>query len=432
MKDRANVLIYPAGSENAMEVYYSLKYNIHFTVFGATRVSNHAEYIYPEGRLYFGNLTISDESVVDELNSVVEQFQIDFIIPTHDTIALFLMEHQADIHAQIICSPYETAKLAENKKLMFEALAECPFVPRVYQNPEQIEQYPVFLKPYIGTGGRGTFLANNRSELEEILLKQSDLLICEYLPGREYTVDCFTNKKGELLFAGPRTRERIINGMAHRCERVEDSREFKKIARELNDKLVLCGAWFFQVKEDGNENLKLMEFSVRQAGTMAFFRQLGVNFAALSLLDAMGYDVKVLFNDYRLILDRCLEAGYRLDYKYDRLYVDFDHTLIVEDKVNTVLMKLIYQCINKKKKVILLTKHVLDLDESLKKYRIDKALFDEIILLREEDSKANYIAKANAVFVDNRFPERELVRKICSIPVFDVDAAGCLIDTADV
>ena len=92
------------------------------------------------------------------------------------------------------------------------------------------------------------------------------------------------------------------------------------------------GAWFFQVKEDKQGSLKLMEFSVRQAGTMNFYRQLGINFAALSLFDAMGYDVKIIFNDYNLTLDRCLKNCYKFDYYYEKLYIDFDDTLMIKRK----------------------------------------------------------------------------------------------------
>ena len=192
------------------------------------------------------------------------------------------------------------------------------------------------------------------------------------------------------------------------------------------------GSWFFQVKENEERELKLMEFSVRQAGTMTFFRQLGVNFAALSLFDSMGYDVTVLFNDYDLILDRSLKNNFRLNYEYNTLYIDFDDTLIVDSKVNTTLIKLIYQSINQTKKIVLLTKHAYDLEESLLKYRISKELFDEIIILEPSKSKADYITEPESVFIDNYFPERLSVREKCNIPVFDVDAIECLINSNEI
>ncbi|MEQ8196865.1 MAG: ATP-grasp domain-containing protein [Clostridiaceae bacterium] len=430
MKQVVNVLIFPAGSVSAINIYDSLKYNPNFNVFGASAKADHAEFIYPQGKLFSGNLFITQKDFIDEFNKVIEKFKIDYIIPTHDTVALFLARHCRSIKAELICSPYKTAKIAENKKLTCECLKDLYFYPKVYNSINEITNYPVFLKPYVGAGGKGTYLVTSKEDLKVILKKNPDLLISEYLPGREYTVDCFTNKDGELLFAGARTRERITIGITFHSVRTEPDSEFKSIAEELNNKLKFRGAWFFQVKEDGFGNLKLMEFSVRQAGTMAFYRQLGINFAALSVFDAMGRDLRVVFNDYKLILDRTVKSSYRLDYQYEILYIDLDETLIVNGNVNTDLMKLIYQSVNANKKVVLLTKHPYVLDGSLRKYRINKDLFDEIILLEPEKEKAEYIAKSNAVFIDNSFAERILVKEICNIPVFDVDAVECLIDSS--
>lgn len=430
MVDKVNILIFPAGLENAIDIYDSLKYNLHFNVFGASGKKDHAEFIYPKERLFIGDLYITKESFIDEFNKVLGEFKIDYIIPTHDTIALFLTEHQNEISAKVVCSPYETSRIAENKKLTYEVLKDSPFYPKVYKSADEVTKYPVFLKLFVGAGGKGTDLANNKDELEQILAKNSDLLVCEYLPGKEYTVDCFTNKDGVLLFAGPRKRERITLGITFHSERVENNSEFEAIARDLNNKFKFRGAWFFQVKEDEFGHIKLMEFSVRQAGTMAFYRHLGVNFAALSIFDAMGYNVKVLFNDYKITLDRRLKSSYRFDYQYEKVYVDFDDTIIVEGKVNTTLMKLIYQCVNSNKQIVLLTKNADDFDELLKRYRISRELFDEIILIEPEKKKADYIDNSRAVFIDNYFPERVSVKEICNIPVFDVDAVECLIDSS--
>lgn len=39
-----NVLVFPAGS--GIDIYYALCNNIHFSVYGISGVSDHAEYVY--------------------------------------------------------------------------------------------------------------------------------------------------------------------------------------------------------------------------------------------------------------------------------------------------------------------------------------------------------------------------------------------------
>jgi predicted ATP-grasp superfamily ATP-dependent carboligase len=424
-----NVLIFPAGSEIGLEILNSLKYNLHFNVYGASGMEDHAKLVYPKECYFEGDLYINEPSFINNFNEVINRFNIDYIFPTHDSIALYLSEHRKEINAELICTTVETARIARSKKKMYETLKEFAFTPKTYNIEDYISEFPVFLKPDIGEGGKHTIIAKNKYEIEEAINKKPDLIICEYLPGKEYTVDCFTDRNGELLFIGPRTRNRITMGISFHSERIALNEEIIDIAQKLNSFFTFRGSWFFQVKEDGNGKQKLMEFAVRQSSTMGLYRQLGVNFALLSLFDYMGYDVKVLFNDYHLVLDRCLHNSYCLSYEYNKLYIDFDDTLIVNGKVNTTLMKLIYQNINANKQVILLTKHAYDLDESLKKYRINKELFDEIILIDPNKMKADYIDRSKAVFIDNYFPERLSVKEVCNIPVFDVDAVECLLDS---
>lgn len=425
--EKINVLIFPAGAENALEIYEALKYNLHFSLFGASGKSDYAEMLYPEDHFYIGNLYIHDPDFIENFNQVLDRFEIEWIIPTHDTIALFLEEHKDLLNAKLVCSNEWASYIARNKQIMFSELQDEWFVPKVYQAPYENIEFPVFVKPNIGEGAKNTHIVKSKAEFDLCKDELDNMVVCEYLPGMEYTVDCFTDRHGVLLFAGPRTRERISMGITFQSHRVALTSELEYIAKTISNRFKLRGAWFFQVKEDRNGAMKLMEFSVRMAGTMVFYRQLGVNFPALSLFDAMDMDVSILFCDYPLRIERCIKTAFRLEYEYDTLYVDYDDTLVVNGAVNTTLIKLIYQSVAQGKKVVLLTKHDGDLEESLAQYRLPKNLFDEIVHIAPSTSKADYITAGRAVLIDNYFVERKQVRDRCGIPVFDVDTVGCLI-----
>ena len=428
--NKVNILIFPSGSVNAIDIYDSLKYNLHFNVFGASGKSDHTEYVYPKENFHIGDLYITNDNFFEEFNKILEKFKIDYVFPTHDTVALFLMENKEKIKSTVICSPVETTRIARSKRKIYYQLKNTDIIPNIYDTIEDVDEFPVFLKPDIGEGGKRTCTVDNKESLKSIIIENEDMIISELLPGDEYTVDCFTNSKRELLFVGPRTRERITMGLAFRSETVPLTKEFQRIADILNKTFIFRKSWYFQVKRDKKGELKLTEFSVRQAGTMALYRELGINFAALSVFDFMGIDVKILFNNYNLVLDRRLRNCFKLNYDYDKIYIDLDDTLIVKERVNTDLLKLIYQSIEKNKKIILLTKHENVLETTLKKYRINKDLFDEIILIDKDKNKSDYIDSAKAIFIDNYFPERLDVKERFNIPVFDVDAVECLIDSS--
>lgn len=171
-----------------------------------------------------------------------------------------------------------------------------------------------------------------------------------------------------------------------------------------------------------------MEFSARQSTNSSFYGKRGVNLSLLSLFDAMDMDVDIIDNECDLKQERHIKASYKFEYTYSKVYIDFDDTIIVHGQVNTLAMRFIYQCINVGKEVVLLTRHFEDIDESLKKYRIQRELFDEIIWIKEDVSKANYIKGKDCIFIDNYYKERMDVINKCGIPVFDVDAIDGLVD----
>lgn len=423
---KANILVFPCGAENGLNIINSLKYNIHFDVYGATTKNDHSEYVLDKNHLSVDNYNIKSKSFFKKFNDILKKFNIDYIFPTHDEIILFLIENQDKIISKVIASPVDTCRIAFGKLDTYEKLKGSFYLPKSYSKDDKIT-FPVFIKPNHGAGGKGTQLINNIEEFKAVK-NISNYLISEYLPGDELTIDCFTNKNSELIFVGPRTRERITTGVSFRSKNIDCNDEIMNIAKDINDKIKFRGLWFFQLKKDNNNTFKLMEISVRCAGTMDLYRQLGVNFCALTIFDFMGYDVSIIKNSFNIQLDRFYKSCYKTDIEYDNIYLDFDDTLIINGKVNSVIMQLIYQWLNNNKKIYLITKHSTNIYDDLEKYSISKEIFKKIIEVPLDDKKVNYIdTKENSIFIDNYFFERDEVFKKLNIPVFDVDALECLI-----
>ena len=199
-------------------------------------------------------------------------------------------------------------------------------MPEVYESPAAVHNYPVFVKPDRGAGAQGAQIVLYPDELTTILRRTEGLIILEYLPGDEYTVDCFTDRRAGLLFCGGRQRVRIRSGISMNCRPVSEQ-TFKELARAISSRLTFHGAWFFQLKKDHDGSLKLLEVAPRIAGTMALYRVQGINFPLLSLYEQEGVSVSILRNHVNVEIDRCLINRYRHDLKYDVVYIDLDDTL---------------------------------------------------------------------------------------------------------
>lgn len=423
--DKTKILIFPCGSEISLEVYRALSEDIHFELYGASSLPDHGKFVYKN---YIEGIPFVDkDNFVDEINRVCQKFNIDFIIPAHDSVVLKLAEHREKLCAKVITSPVETCRIARSKANTYKVLDGIISVPKTYNITDKDIKFPVFVKPDVGQGSKGAKKVNNFAELKAAYNENNSIIISEYLPGKEYTIDCFTNHNGKLLFAKGRTRSRIMNGISVNSKPVENSM-FYKLAEKINSNIKFQGVWFFQVKERDNGELVLMEFAPRIAGTMGLYRCLGVNFILLSLYDAMGLDVSIINNSFDIEIDRALFARYKTNLKYEYVYVDFDDTILTKDKINTDVIKFLYQCQNENKKLILITKHKDNIYKTLEKYHICEDLFYEIIALQKEQEKSNYIKYKNSIFIDDSYAEREKISRILNVPVFSVDAIETLLD----
>jgi hypothetical protein len=263
--------------------------------------------------------------------------------------------------------------------------------------------------------------------LIRLLAEIPNPVISEYLPGAEYTVDCFTDRHGALLFAGPRSRDVVKMGIAFASRIAPLSRDMEEMALGLNAAMRPRGLWFFQAREDSSGRPKLLEMSCRASSSMGLYRQLGVNFPLLALYDALDMDVRVLCNKFDASLHRCVGSRYRLDCSYGTVYVDYDDTLVVDGKVNANMVRFLYECVNRGKRLVLLSRHLGDLERDMRRMKLPLELFDRIVHIADGGRKSDYITERDAILIDNLFPERAEVHERLGIPVFDVDAAENLL-----
>ena len=418
------ILVFPCGSEVGLEIHRSLCNSKDFELVGLSSVKDHGQFVYKN---YIDNFPfIEDKLFIIKLNDLIVKEKIDLIFPAHDSVLLKLSENKNKIKAKIIASDKETCILCRSKKDTYSYFQKDIKTPRIYGAPSFVKEFPVFLKPEIGQGSRGTMKADNMEELKLAINKDPSLMIMEYLPGKEYTIECFTNRKGNLIYVRGRERARISNGISVNSKNIENI-NFGKIAKKINDQIKLRGVWFFQLKENSKGELSLLEIEPRVAGTMALSRVQGVNLPLLTVYDYLDKDVSIIKNKFSVEIDRALESKYKHNLKYQHVYVDFDDTLIVDKKINLPVLTFLYQCLNEKKHLYLLTKHKKNIIKSILSYKINPDIFSKIIRIDKEDKKHKHIVHKNSIFIDDSFSERKEVSVINKIPVFDIDSLECLL-----
>ncbi len=421
-----NILVFPCGSEIGLEIQRSVKFSPYFHLIGGSSVHDHGEYVYDD---YIGDIPqVGEDNFITALQEIVRKHKIDAIYPAMDFVIAVLKHYEQELGCKVITSCYETAEICLSKRTTYEKLKGVVRVPNCY-NRDAVSTYPIFAKPSIGYGAKGTKMLLSQDELLSFLAdKSEEYLLLEYLPGKEYTIDCFTDRHGCLQFASARQRSRIRNGISVNTSFVDEQERFFCFAKKINESISFRGAWFVQVKETENGDLCLLEIAARFGGSSGLSRALGVNFAQLSLFDAFDYDVRVLQNDFNVIMDRALNCKYKCNLQYDMVFVDYDDCIVFKNKsLNVLLMAFLIQCRNNRKRIVLISRHEGNLEDELTNFRI-KEIFDEIIHIDKSEKKSKYITSRSAIFIDDSYAERYDVKSNCGISVFSPDMIDTLIE----
>lgn len=419
-----NVLVFPCGSEIGLEIHAALKFCKDVCLFGAASVSDHGEYLY--ARYAQINAHASGAGLADELNRLTDEWRIDIILPAHDSVMLRLAQLREQLIAKVATPELEVAQICRNKNLTYDAF-EASFIPRRVEG--LAERYPIFAKPAVGQGSNGVQRIDAPARHAELIASGIEYVFAEYLPGREYTVDCLSDRHGGLLHLAPRERIRVKAGISVRTRPVPVDDEIRGIADVIATRLAIPGAWFFQIKIDAEGRYKLLEIAPRISGSMGLSRCLGVNFSLLTLYAYLNREFAVIEQQYPIEMDRALQSRFKLGIEYRRVYLDLDDTLIVAGRVNPVIVMLLYQWAAASIPVVLVTRHNREPRATLEAFRLHSGLVTEVVHIRDESCKSAVIdPSVPSIFIDDAYRERLDVARTHGIPVFDVDAAEQLLE----
>lgn len=425
MKSR-NVLIFPAGTEIGLEIFNALRYCKEVRLFGAGQdVSNHARLLYSTYHVIPG---VHEFDWTEALANLCLKLKIDYIFPAHDDVIVALSKNRSLIPATVLCPEEQACITTRSKSATYRALAGIVGVPKLspLDCAPETYKFPLLVKPDKGQGSLGVTRVDSYEYLPGAVRGIAEPIICEYLPGDEFTVDCFSDREQGLLFARARSRRRTRNGISVHTV-TENIQEVHDIAARIAAELGLYGAWFFQMKRSSSGELKLLEVAPRIAGAMATHRVMGVNFPLLSIFEHERIPIKILINEGPMEVDRALYNRYRHDVNFGALYVDFDDTLVYRGSLNSNVVALVFEAISRQKPVTLLTRHIGNLDVALKKFHL-ASVFDTVVHLRAGERKSDYISGEKPILVDDSFSERLEVSDRLGIPTFDCSMVEVLLE----
>jgi carbamoyl-phosphate synthase large subunit len=316
------------------------------------------------------------------------------------------------IRSLIINQPSSKTSVLLSKKETLRQLRIPKITPVVYDTLQANLDFPLFVKPDEGQGSRGAKKIETRVQLSEFIDVDSgkikkDFILCEFLPGDEFTVDCFSDIDFRLVYYLARKRNTIHKGIASETQTLQLP-EIKGLVEDISLKFGLTGAWFVQFKRSKTGVLKLLEVGIRVAGASGINRSLGVNLALMHLYQFMGQKIDVI-SQFHPAIYFYEQNTCKINFHFGKAYFDFDDTLTVGNSFNLRVLEAIQKLKLDGIEVSIITRSKVDIAKRLETSKLNQVI-SRVEYLKENETKSSKIDSSQiCLFVDDSFRERKEV-----------------------
>lgn len=267
----------------------------------------------------------NDPAFIDKVLSVCREKNIHAVLPlvTKELIPLSLHIKEFELAgAKLLVSPAASLEIANDKSKLYQFLQwrglDVPDF-RVVENIGQFETaanelgYPgktICFKPSVSNGSRGFRIISHSIDEHHLLFNEKpnsifisypdatrilssrafpELLVSEYLPGEEYSVDCLASN-GKAVLIVPRLRKKMINGISVEGEFVRDESIIRYCSQIIHE-LQLHGNTGIQVKRSAAGKFLLVEINPRVQGTISAALGAGINLPLLAIKQELGLPI---------------------------------------------------------------------------------------------------------------------------------------------
>jgi carbamoyl-phosphate synthase large subunit len=318
-----NILMTGGGAPGAAGILHCLKQDpaVHITVADANPGAV-GRYLNND----FETIPLAnDPAFIDSVLAICRKKNIHVVLPLVTKELIPLSKHTMEFElagAKLLISPTASLEVANNKSSLYEFLQWRTIPVPAFRIVETIDQFkeaveelgypqlPVCFKPSVANGSRGfRILSGQINELdllfnhkptstyigfqEAVRILSSgpfpQLLVSEYLPGEEYSVDCLVDH-GKPMLVVPRCRKRMINGISVEGEFIKEENIIVYCSRIIQE-LQLHGNIGIQVKRSAGGNFLILEINPRVQGTISAALGAGVNLPLLAIQQELGLPV---------------------------------------------------------------------------------------------------------------------------------------------
>ncbi len=229
------------------------------------------------------------------LLDIVKKYNISLVLPMTDLDIRSLARQRAKFDAvgcSVMIGSEESIKLCRDKAAFQDVLSSAGLATIRTMTLEDFRAdqfYPCFVKPLRGSASVGTGVINNDKELKAHVATFGELLVVqEYVPGQEFTVDVFRGRDGTVHCIVPRLRMVVRSGEVEKGITIRDKRVMEdsaKLAGLLGD---LWGVFCCQCKIETGGRPRFFEVNPRFGGGSPLSIAAGANLPRYVLQEILG------------------------------------------------------------------------------------------------------------------------------------------------
>lgn len=230
------------------------------------------------------------EGYISWLVDVIKKYNVSLVIPGIENDVAAWSEHRAAIEqsgAIVLLNNPELIRLCSDKWLFYQKLLEknSPYViPTSLRFDEDLQQFPLLLKPRKGSGSEGITIIENRESLEEYLSDIGPKMMVQPVIGtaeEEYTTSAFFDRNSRLCASITLKRKLSKAGFTDSAETAEVD-NIENALLNLGEVFMPVGPTNFQFRVDSGQ-LKLLEINPRISSATSIRTAFGYNESGMSV-----------------------------------------------------------------------------------------------------------------------------------------------------
>ena len=240
---------------------------------------------------------------------------VDIVLPTVDAELRPLAHARDEFTAagiDLLLAPAAALEVILDKLLLAQHCTGIVRVPRTELFGPAVDPaswtYPVIVKPRTGSGSRGILEVGSATELAA-MERSSALIVQDFLPGEEYSVDVLAGRGGQVIASVPRIRARVDSGVSVGGRTVHDP-EIEEFGRAVARATGLTYVANVQCRRDQAGCPALLEVNPRVPGTLGLTIASGVDMPRLALDALLGRPVQARMDFRELAVVRFLDERF--------------------------------------------------------------------------------------------------------------------------